>query len=128
MDNSVADLAIRLKNGYMSGKKSIIVRYSSLNRRIVEILKKEQYIASFEISSGTKKNITLQLLYQESQPAVKEVQVISKSGRRVYGKVKHIKPVVGGFGLEIMTTPKGVMTAQEAKKRHVGGEILFRIW
>lgn len=129
MNNSVADLAIRIKNGYMAEKPEIIVSYSVLNTKIIEILKKQNYIADFTVKTdGAKKAIEVTLKYTNNNPAVTDVQVVSKPGRKMYSKAKYIKPILGGLGIAIMTTPRGVMTDQEAKTAKVGGEVLFKIW
>lgn len=129
MNNSVADLAIRIKNGYMAEKPEIVVSYSVLNTKIIEILKSENYIADFSIKTdGAKKTIEVTLKYTNNNPAVTDVQVVSKPGRRMYSKAKYIKPILGGLGIAIMTTPKGVMTDREARTLKVGGEVLFKIW
>lgn len=129
MNNSVADLAIRIKNGYMAEKPDIIVTYSKLNTKIIEILKKENYIADFTVqTTGAKKTIEVTLRYTNNTPAVTDVQVVSKPGRKMYSKAKYIKPILGGLGIAIMTTPRGVMTDREAKTAKVGGEVLFKIW
>lgn len=129
MNNSVADLAIRIKNGYMSGKPIIAVNFSKLNVKIIEILKKENYISEFRlIENDGKKTIQIELLYKNTTPAVSEVSVVSKPGRRIYSKSKYIKPILGGLGISLMTTPRGVMTDRQARKLKVGGEIMFSIW
>lgn len=126
----VVDLAIRLKNGYLAKKDKITVLYSKLNENVVSILKKEGYIADYEIKNQgkNKKLIEVILSYKKGKPAVTEVKIISKPGRRIYSQVKDLKPVLGGLGIAILTTPKGVMTDKEARKNKVGGEVLFQVW
>ncbi len=129
MNNSVADLAIRIKNGYTAGKPRISITFSKLNTKIIEILKKEHYIADFTLlEDGVKKSIQVDLLYTNLRPAVTEVSVISKPGRRIYSRSKYLKPILGGLGISLLSTPNGVMTDNEARKQKVGGEILFKIW
>ncbi len=100
-----------------------------MNLKITEILKREKYIKDAQLKrNGPKQIIAVTLLYQDGQPAVKDVQIVSKPGRRMYSRAKYLKPVIGGFGTAILTTPKGIVTDKEAKKMKVGGEVLFRIW
>lgn len=129
MSNSIADIAIRIKNGYMAGKPVIAATYSKLNVTILEILKKEKFIADYRIlEDGVKKTMQIELRYTDLQPAVSEVALVSKPGRRMYSRAKYIRPVLGGLGISLLSTPKGVMTDRDARKLKVGGEVLFKIW
>lgn len=129
MSNTISDFIIRLKNGYRSKKENIAVPYSKINDAIAKILKREQYIKDCQVKNeSAKKVIEVILLYSHGEAAVSDVDVVSKPGRRFYGKVRDLKPVMGGLGILILSTPKGVMTDKEARKKHLGGEELFKIW
>jgi len=118
-----------LKNGSLAGKESVVFSYSNLKNSILECLKKEGYIN--KISKKTKKGfpvLEVELLYVDKKPKISEVERISKQSRRVYFKMKDIHSVRNGFGLLVLSTPKGILSGKEARKEQVGGEALFRVW
>lgn len=129
MVNTIIDLAIRVKNGYLAKKDHVSLIYSKLAEQVIKILKREKYIKDYKIiKNNDKKLIDALLLYQDGEPALTEVEIISKPGRRIYSKIKGLKPTLGGLGITILSTPKGVMTDREARKNKVGGEVLFKMW
>ena len=107
----------------------IVVGYSKLNENILTVLKREDYIQDFQTeTAGSHKSIIVTLRYLELQPSVTNIQVSSKPGRRMYSKRKYLKPVIGGLGLIILSTSKGVVTDKQARDLNIGGEVLFKIW
>ncbi|OGK56039.1 30S ribosomal protein S8 [Candidatus Roizmanbacteria bacterium RIFCSPLOWO2_02_FULL_38_10] len=129
MNNPFVDLIIRIKNGYGARKMKISVQYSRFNQDILQILKKNKYITDYKIEGiGAKKNISVTLAYNQNEPVVSGVKLASRSGRRIYSKAKDLEPVLGGLGMVVLSTPKGVITDKEARKMKVGGELLFKIW
>lgn len=118
-----------MKNASLAGRESITLPYSKVKASIAECLKKEGYIVS--LSKKTKKNfpvLEIELLYKEGTPKINDVERISKLSRRVYFSVKDIKPIKNGFGMLVLSTPKGILSGKEAKKEMVGGEALFKLW
>ena len=103
---------------------------SRLKTEIARILKEEGYILNYKLTEeGAKKYIRLYLKYTPTnQPVISQIQRVSRPGCRVYAGSKEIPRVLGGLGINIMTTPKGVMTGGTARKEGVGGEILCQIW
>ncbi len=127
--NSNLDLIIRVKNGYLAQRETIVAFYSRVNESIVKILKDEKFIKDFSIEDREgKKQVSIKLLYIDKSPALSEVNIFSKPGRRIYKKVKELKPVVNGMGIAILSTPKGLMTNKKAHKEKIGGEFLFELW
>ncbi len=127
--DQIANMINMIKNGSAREHESISVPFSKIKYSIAECLLKAGYISS--VSKKTKKNfptIEIGLLYVNGEPKVKGVSRISKSSCRVYKGVKDIKPTRNGFGLTVLTTPKGILTDKEARKEMVGGEALFKIW
>jgi small subunit ribosomal protein S8 len=115
MNSPITDLVIRIKNGYMAEKKSISAIYSKTNLRILEILKNEKYIESFElIDEDKKQHFTIELYYENDQPAVVDVRIISTPGRQIYTKTEAIPRVRGGLGIGILSTSKGIHLAKRA--------------
>ncbi|MCL5784268.1 MAG: 30S ribosomal protein S8 [Patescibacteria group bacterium] len=123
--DKVADLLIRIKNGYMASRKEVTVSYSKLSVAICNLLEKEGYIQGCE-ALGREIKVTLK--YDNKQPALTDVKRVSKPGRRVYQGKKMLPRVLGGLGVAIISTPKGVMTDKQARKEGVGGEIMAYVW
>ncbi|RJP46060.1 MAG: 30S ribosomal protein S8 [Armatimonadetes bacterium] len=123
--DKVGDLLIRIKNGYMASKKEVVAPYSKLSLAICELLKKEGFIAGYTME---KRQIVIALKYDNRQSAMTDVKRVSKPGRRVYKGKKGLPRVYEGFGIAIVSTPKGIMTDKQARKEGVGGEIMAHIW
>jgi len=130
MSNAVIDLIIRLKNGYLAKKEMIVSPYSSLREEILKLLKKLGYIDDFSINkiSSVKRELVVNLKYDEGRPVLTDVKIFSKPGQRIYVSYKKLKPVMGGLGYSILSTSKGLKTNKESKKEKIGGELLFNIW
>ncbi|MGB4966345.1 MAG: 30S ribosomal protein S8 [Microgenomates group bacterium] len=129
MKNQASDLPIRIKNGYLALKQSIVVDDTKMTRVILELLKAEGYVGEFvKKGEGTKSYIEVDLIYKNRTPVLSGVKIISKPGRRVYESVRSIKPVLGGLGIAIISTPEGMITDKMAREKKVGGEVLFYMW
>lgn len=128
MSVSYIDLIIRVKNGYLAKKETVEVEYSTLNLAILEKLKKFNFIKDFTVGKEKIKKIMVYLNYEGKQPVFTDVKIYSKPGRRWYVSYKDVSPVLGGLGISLLSTPKGVITDKEAKKLKIGGELLFSIW
>jgi len=129
MNDKVADMLIRLKNAGSAGKSFASVPHSKLKLAIALALLKKGYIESVsQKGKKTKKTIEIEIAYKDGKPKMKEVKRISKLSRRVYYGYRDIKPIRNGFGILMLSTPKGILTGDEAKKENVGGEALFKIW
>ncbi len=128
MNYSIGDLIIRIKNGYMSHKETILSPHSKFRVEILTKLKNLGYIKDFEVTKDKNKRIIIDLSYVDSVGAMTDVKIFSTPGRRLYSTVKKIKPVLGGLGVGIVSTSKGILTDKEAKKQKIGGEFLFEIW
>lgn len=127
--DSISNMIIMIKNGSNAGKESVVLPYSKLKEAIAYCLKKEGYIS--EVSKKTKNSIPmleLGLIYIDKKPKITQVERVSKQSRRVYYGMKNIHTVRSGSGLLVLSTPKGILSGKEARKEHVGGEVLFRIW
>ncbi|GIW64090.1 MAG: 30S ribosomal protein S8 [Patescibacteria group bacterium] len=130
MENSVIDLIIRIKNGYLAGKDNVSASYSKFKEEVLKKLKQLKFIKDYKIEEvdNVKKVLVIDLLYVENNPALTDVKIFSKPGRRYYVSYKELKPVLSGYGYSILSTPKGIMTNKEARLKKVGGELLFNIW
>ena len=132
-NDPVADMLTRIRNALVRGKPEVIVPKSKIKLEIARILKEEGYIEDFAVGDETPVNlIKVQLKYfgarRDRRPVITQLQRISKPGRRVYRKRKELPIVLSGTGIAIVTTPKGVMTAQQARRDGVGGEVLCYVW
>jgi small subunit ribosomal protein S8 len=123
----ISDLLIRIQNGYMAYKKSIMCPASKIKIAILNILKKQGYITDFKESKETHE-IEIILKYENKEPAMTGVSRVSKLGLRIYSGWKKLPKVMNGYGICIVTTSKGVMTAKDAKKLKMGGEVLCKVW
>jgi len=126
----IGDLLIRLKNGSQRRFETVSVPASKLKRAILEILRKEGYINRVEdnVSDGHPV-LQVHLKYVgDGQPMITGLERVSRPGRRVYIGSQEIKKVRNGIGLSILSTSKGIMTDQESRKNHLGGEVLCSVW
>ncbi|MFA6601744.1 MAG: 30S ribosomal protein S8 [Candidatus Paceibacterota bacterium] len=125
----ISDLIIRLKNGSLAKKPSVIVTYSRFAENVAHALKKAGYLTSIEKKGKLfDRELELGLVYFESGARIRGVERVSKPSRRIYVKSGDIRMYRSGFGNTFLSTPQGIMTDIEAKKNNVGGEVLFKIW
>ena len=130
LTDPISDLLIRLKNGAQRRHETVSVPASKLKRGILEILKREGYIDGIEDGSREgHPTFTVRLRYVgDGKPMITGLERISKPGRRVYVDSTKIAKVRNGIGMSILSTSKGIMTDQESRKSHIGGEVLCAIW
>lgn len=128
MGNSVNDLIIRIKNGYLARKEIISSPYSRLREEILKKLVSLGFIKSYKINQEKFKEITIELLYKNNTPAMTDVKIFSKPGQKYYVSYRDLKPVLSGYGYSIISSSKGIITNKEAKEKKLGGELLFNIW
>lgn len=129
MTDPISDFLIRLKNASRARKETVVVSYSTMKEEIARVLKERGYIAGFEKKGRrVRKFLEVKLQYDGASPALHDVKRISKSSRRLYTGAKEIKPVRQGFGLLILSTSKGLMSGEQARKAGVGGEVIAEIY
>lgn len=133
VNDPIADMLTRIRNALLAGKADVSFAKSKLKVEIVRILKEEGYIEDYAIGDETPvPMITVTLKYygtrRQRKPVITNISRISKPGRRVYRNRKDLPRVMSGMGIAILTTPKGVMTAQQARRERVGGEVLCYVW
>ncbi len=127
--DTIGDFIIRLKNAGAVGHQNVSVPHSKLKEAIAAKLVSCGYLSSSAVEGkDAKKTLELVLRYEEGRHAISDVKRISKPGRRLYAKVEEIYPVKFGKGRLILSTPKGILTDEEARTAKVGGEQLFVIW
>lgn len=127
--DQIADLITRIRNAIMVDKTEIRVPTSKLKIAVTEGLVNAGYIDSYEIEEGKPRGILHVIICQEGMPArINEITKVSKPGRRVYVSAEEIPVVKSGRGTVLISTSKGIMTGREAKKQHLGGEILVKVY
>jgi small subunit ribosomal protein S8 len=129
----IADMLTRVRNALMVGKLTCEVPASKIKVEIARILKEEGYIEDYTVGDEKPFSIiTINLKYygarRERKPVISNITRVSKPGRRVYRGRTDLPRVMSGIGIAIVTTPKGVMTAQQARRERVGGEVLCYVW
>lgn len=126
--DKIGDMLVIIKNGGNAGKSSVMIPYSGYKMNIARALFQEGYIKSYSQKDSSKGSvIEIDLLYKNNQPRITDIQRVSKPSRRTYLNAKHIRPVRQGHGAMFLSTPKGILTGDKARKEHVGGEVLFTI-
>jgi len=125
----IADLLTRVRNAAMARHDSVMVPSSKMKIEVVKILKDEGFIANYSIVKGDPQSmIKITLKYIDKRPAFIGLERVSKPGLRVYKDKREIPRVYGGLGIAIISTPKGLLTGQEAWKKNLGGEVLCYVW
>lgn len=127
--DQIADFISRIRNAVMVGKTEILVPTSKLKLAVAEILVKNGYLAACDVIPGEPRGMLHVVINEPGTVAkVSEITKISKPGRRVYSAAANLPTVKSGRGMIIVSTSKGLMTGKDAKKNHLGGEILIRVW
>lgn len=128
--DTMGDFLTIIRNGIMVSKGTVVIPHSNLKYEVAKILKSEGFIrdAIVEVVDSSKKNIKIFLKYVESESVIHEITRVSRPGKRAYARIHEFKPVIGGLGISVLTTSKGVMTDKKAKSLSLGGEVLCTVW
>jgi small subunit ribosomal protein S8 len=126
----IGDLLTRIRNAQERGKSKVSSPASKLRERVLEVLQNEGFIRSFATvqKEGGKAEIEVELKYFDGAPVIREIQRVSKPGRRVYASVDSLPTVFNGLGISILSTPKGVMSDADARTQNVGGEVICTVF
>ncbi len=126
----ISDMLTSIRNALAVKQHAVIVPFSNLKYEIAKILEEKGFIEKVEKRGRkTKRIIEITLKYDENKvPAISEIKRISKPSQRIYRNFREIKPVKGGYGIEIISTSKGLITDKEARKQRVGGEVICQVW
>jgi len=130
MSDPIADMLTRIRNALLVKKQSVLIPYSNLKFQIAKIVESEGYLAKVEeINQKDKKSIRIELKYtSDGKPVISSLERVSRPGLRVYKKYKELPRVMENLGIAVVSTPIGLMTYAEARRKRVGGEILCNIW
>lgn len=124
MQDPIADLLTRIRNGQRSGKVSVTCPSSKQKLAIANLLVKEGYLQSVQESGDTKKVLEIVLKYYEGRPVVEMIQRVSRPGLRVYKRCRELPKIMNGLGIAVISTSKGLMTDRAARKEGLGGEVI----
>ena len=128
LTDPIADLLTRIRNGQNAHKEFVAMPSSKLKISVCEVLKQEGYIEDISLTEvDNKSSLTVKLKYYNGVPVIENIQRVSKPGRRIYKGANELPTVLGGFGIAIVSTAKGVMTDKAARESRHGGEILCTV-
>ena len=129
MTDPISDFLTRIRNAAAAGLQEVYVPFSKMKSELARILQEEGYIWSYEVdTTAAHPRIKMKLKYQGKAPVIRNLTRISKPGLRKYVSTDEIPRVLGGLGISILSTSRGIMTGARAKKAKVGGELLAQIW
>lgn len=129
--DSIGDFLTIIRNGTLIGKPSVVAPYSKMKHAIAKILLDEGFIRDIQVVAQdevAKKAIKVVLKYVDNESVIHEITRVSKPSRRLYNGRYNIKPVIGGLGLSILTTDRGLLSHKKAKEIGVGGEVICTVW
>jgi small subunit ribosomal protein S8 len=126
----IGDMLTRIRNAQERGKSKVVTPASRLRARVLDVLQQEGFIRGYATVEygGGKSEIEIELKYFDGEPVIREIQRVSKPGRRVYASVGTLPTVYNGLGVSILSTPKGVMSDAEARAQNVGGEVICTVF
>ena len=128
-NDPIGDMLARIKNSLLRNHKKVMLPSSKFKIKISEVLKNEGYIIDYKVLEDEKKpNLEIILKYNHGSPVISSIQRVSKPGRRIFSSAESLPKVSNGLGIAIISTPKGVMTDQDARKNQVGGEIICKVF
>lgn len=128
MTDVIADMLTRIRNALSAKHETVEIPASNTKKAIADILYKEGYVSGVEIIDGVQGTIKITLKYDGKNKVISGLKRVSKPGLRVYVGTDDIPQVLGGLGIAILSTSKGIMTGKEAKTAHQGGEVLAYVW
>ena len=129
-NDPVGDLITRIRNAQMRNKSKVSTPGSRMRANVLEVLKSEGYIRGYATveHAGGRSEIEIELKYADGEPVIREIDRVSKPGRRVYVSARNLPRVNNGLGISVLSTPKGIMADHDAREANVGGEVLFTVF
>lgn len=128
----IGDLITRIRNAMQRKHSHVNMPYSKFALSVVKVLKDENFISSYEIKEDSEKpflnEIEVELRYKDNKSAIEHIERVSKPGVRIYVGYRQIPRILGGLGISVLSTPKGVMSGKKAQVEKVGGEYLCKVW
>ena len=130
LSDPLGDMLTRIRNGQMAGLDSITMPASRLRQNVLDVLQREGYIRGYfeeELRAGVRE-LRVELKYDNGKPVIREINRVSRPGRRIYSKISDLPKVYNGLGISILSTPRGVLSDSEARNANVGGEVLCKVF
>uniref|UniRef100_A0A7C4U826 Small ribosomal subunit protein uS8 n=1 Tax=candidate division WOR-3 bacterium TaxID=2052148 RepID=A0A7C4U826_UNCW3 len=124
----ISDMISKINNASSARKKTVEIPISNMKKEIVKILFEEGFIANYEFVEGVKGKIIITLKYVDGTPAITKIERVSKPSRRIYVPSDKIPIIKNGYGIAVLSTSKGIMTGEKARKENCGGEIILTVW
>lgn len=129
MNDPIADMLTRIRNAQAVSKEDVFIPFSNIKLEIAKILEKHGFISNVKkVGRAPKKQLKIELKYEEKQPKIIGLKRVSRPGQRIYVGAKRLRLVRGGYGMSVVSTPQGLMTNSQARKKNLGGEIICEIW
>lgn len=128
MQDPIADMLTRIRNGQMANKTDVRMPSSKTKVAIAKVLTEEGYVSGFNINESVKPTLNVELKYYEDKPVIGEVTRVSRPGLRIYKATDELPKVRNGLGVAVVSTSQGIMTDRAARKAGIGGEVLCYVW
>ena len=128
LSDPIGDMLARIKNAQVRNHSKVSLPSSKFKAKIAEVLKSEGYIIDYEINDDKKPSIQINLKYNLGNPVINTIERISKPGRRIFSSASSLPKINNGLGIAIVSTPQGVMTDVDARKKKLGGEIICKVF
>tara|TARA_B100002051_G_scaffold268411_1_gene298263 strand:- start:104 stop:496 length:393 start_codon:yes stop_codon:yes gene_type:complete len=128
LSDPIGDMLARIKNSLMRNSKKVELPSSKFKIKLAEVLKSEGYIIDYKVSNEKKPSLEIDLKYSSGNPVINSIERVSKPGRRIFSSAESLPKINNGLGIAIVSTPKGVMTDIDARKKNIGGEIICKVF
>ena len=128
LSDPIGDMLARIKNAQVRNHSKVSLPSSKFKAKIADVLKSEGYIIDYKINDETKPSIEINLKYNSGNPVINTIERISKPGRRIFSSASSLPKINNGLGIAIVSTPQGVMTDVDARKKKLGGEIICKVF
>ena len=128
LSDPIGDMLARIKNAQVRNHSKVSLPSSKFKAKIADVLKSEGYIIDYEINDDKKPSIEINLKYNSGNPVINTIERISKPGRRIFSSASSLPKINNGLGIAIVSTPQGVMTDIDARKKKLGGEIICKVF
>lgn len=128
MTDPISDMLTRIRNAGLALLPTVVIPHSRIKENIATVLKQEGYVADVEVAGKVPKTIKLKLKYEGKKTVIEGVRRISKPGLRHYVGADEIPRVLGGLGVAVISTPEGIMSGTQARKKNLGGEVVCYVW
>ena len=128
LSDPIGDMLARIKNAQLRNHNKVSLPSSKFKAKIADVLKSEGYIIDYKINDEEKPSIEINLKYNSGNPVINTIERVSKPGRRIFSSANSLPKINNGLGIAIISTPQGVMTDVDARKKKLGGEIICKVF